>query len=200
MNLNAQPERLITAEQLCWWPAGPAHSFTLRPGLNLVCGGEQRGKSSLLHLLAEQRTPLSGRLNKPPLSCWGEHALDPALDNTTAQDWLAAQQARYPTWQPALATALSEAFSLQEHLPKPFYMLSAGSRRKVGLLAAAASGADLVLLDTPYAALDMRSCRLLDELLSDAADSSTQIWVIADYALPAGLAGVEMAAVVELGD
>ncbi|WP_396269408.1 ATP-binding cassette domain-containing protein [Ideonella sp.] len=200
MNLNAQPERLITAEQLCWWPAGPAHSFTLRPGLNLVRGGEQRGKSSLLQMLAEQRTPLSGRLIKPLLSCWGEHALDPALDNITAQDWLAEQQARYPTWQPALAAALGEAFSLPEHLPKPFYMLSAGSRRKVGLLAAAACGADLVLLDTPYAALDMRSCRLLDELLSDAADSSAQIWVIADYALPAGLAGVEMAAVVDLGD
>lgn len=199
MALTVPPERIITAEHLCWWPDGPAHSFTLRPGLNLVCGGEQRGKSSLLHLLAEQRTLLSGRLNKPPLSCWGEHALDPALDKTTAQDWLAAQQARYPTWQPALATTLSEAFSLAEHLSKPFYMLSAGSRRKVGLLAAAASGADLVLLDTPYA-LDLRSCRLLDELLSDAADSNTQIWVVADYARSAGLAGVEIAAMVDLGD
>ena len=83
------------------WPSPQLH---LRPGLNLVCGGEQRGKSSLLQLLAEQRTPLSGRLIKPPLSCWGEHALDPALDNTTAQDWLAAQQARYPSWQSPLPT------------------------------------------------------------------------------------------------
>lgn len=200
MVLNAPPERLITAEQLCWWPGGPAHSFTLRPGLNLVCGGELRGKSSVLQVLAGQRPALSGRLLQPLLSCWADHSLDPALDNTTAQDWLAAQQAQYPTWQPALASALSEAFSVAEHLPKPFYMLSAGSRRKVGLLAAAASGADLVLLDTPYAALDMRSCRLLDELLGEAAESSQQIWVVADYALPTGLSGLELAGRVDLGD
>ncbi|MBQ0936088.1 ATP-binding cassette domain-containing protein [Ideonella paludis] len=200
MVLAAESKRLITAEQLCWWPGGPAHSFTLGPGLNWVCGGEQRGKSSLLQVLAGQRTPLSGRLNKPPMSCWAEHTVDPSLDHTTGQAWLAAQQARYPSWQRPLAAALSEALHLEEHLPKPFYMLSAGSRRKVGLLAAAASGADLVLLDTPYAALDLRSCRLLDELLSDAADSRTQIWVIADYALPAGLAGVTLAGVVDLGE
>ena len=78
-------------------------------------------------------------------------------------------------------------------------MLSAGSRRKLGLVAAAASDARLTLLDQPYAALDARSARLLSELLAEAAQDPHRAWVLADYALPAALQDLALATRVSLG-
>ena len=182
------------------WPAPCApQSFSLWPGLTLVLGDEQRGKSSLLRVMAGQQAPLAGALNRPTgQRCFVADTLAAALDALPAQDWLQQQSQCFPHWQAATADALAQALGLSEHLPKPFYMHSAGSRRKVGLVAAAACGADLVLLDTPYAALDLRSCRLLDEVLADAADSQTQAWVVADYARPGGLSEVVLAGVIDL--
>ena len=71
---------------------------------------------------------------------------------------------------------------------KPLYMLSAGSRRKVWLSAAFASGAALVLIDQPFAALDGPSIRLLREVLQDFSEQSARACVIADYEAPEGVA------------
>lgn len=161
------------------------------PGLSFVRGGEGRGKTRLLAQLAAQAAA-EGR------SVWLEQPADAAHDAVVARDWLAQRQG--PQWSPAVAAALVQAFALAEHLDKPLYMLSAGSRRKLGLLGAAASGAALTLLETPYAALDGRSARVLTELLAEAAEGRERAWVLADYELPAGLAGVRLAATVDLGD
>lgn len=177
----------------------PALSFSLEPGLCLVLGGEQRGKTSLLQLMAGSLAPSAGTLQRAPgLTLYFEQPTEAALDDTVAADWLAALRSRHPRWHAATEAALTEAFRLAEHLPKPFYMFSAGSRRKVGLLAAAACGADLTLLDTPYAALDAASCRVLTGLLQDAAEGADgRAWVVADYAAPAGLLAH---ATIDLGD
>ena len=161
------------------------------PGLSFVRGGEGRGKSRLLAQLAAQ-AGAEGR------SVWLEQPADARHDPVIARDWLA--QRRGPAWQAGVAAALVEAFALAEHLDKPLYMLSAGSRRKLGLVGAAASAAALTLLETPYAALDARSARLLTELLAEAAESRARAWVLADYELPSGLADVPLAATVDLGD
>ncbi|HNW64474.1 MAG TPA: ABC transporter, partial [Piscinibacter sp.] len=79
------------------------------------------------------------------------------------------------------------------------YMLSTGSRRKAGLVAAAASCAPLTLVDMPYAALDAPSSRRVTRLLADAAAQATRAWVIADHERPAALAGLRLT-VVDLGD
>jgi len=121
-------------------------------------------------------------------------------DAVPAQAWLAALRPSYPAWRSAEEAALIEALGLAEHMAKPMYMLSTGSRRKLGLLAAALCGAQLVLLDMPYAALDGRSCRWVHDLLGQAAASQTQAWVLADYELPAALAGQKLAALIDLGD
>ncbi|TDM09853.1 MAG: hypothetical protein C4K60_05420 [Ideonella sp. MAG2] len=194
------PHPTVTAKHLCWVPAGPSHSFSLGPGLHAVCGGEQRGKSSLLRVLAGQQAPLSGQLSVCAASCWYAQTDAPALDALIAQDWLSAEKARFGQWRSERVPVLAEALGLREHLHKPFDMLSAGSRRKVGLLGAAACGADLILLDGPYAALDLRSCRVVDELLREAASSSGQIWVLADYALPPGLDQASWGALIHLGN
>ncbi len=197
--MNAHPSPLLVAKNLAWPAPCAPQSFTLWPGLTLVLGDEQRGKSNLLRVMAGQQAPLSGELNRPTgQSCFVADTLATALDALPAQDWLQQQSQCFAQWQTETADALAQAFGLSEHLPKPFYMHSAGSRRKVGIVAAAACGADLVLLDTPYAALDLRSCRLLDEVLADAADSQTQAWVVADYARPQGLSEVALAGVIDL--
>lgn len=176
-------------------------SFAIRPGLSVVRGGDGRGKSSLLRLIAGTTTPASGQIRRPARTIFHESPVEAAHDPVVARAWLAQHQARYAAgWLPGLEADLIAAFGLTEHIDKPLFMLSAGSRRKVGLVAAAASAAQLTLLDTPYAALDARSGRLLSELLAEAAADRERAWVIADYELPAALAEVPLAARIELGD
>jgi ABC-type multidrug transport system ATPase subunit len=175
-------------------------SFSVRPGLTLLQGGEGRGKSLLLALMAGERVPDAGRVQRPAPTLYVERPECDAHDATVARDWLQAQRNVHAAWQAPVAEALVEAFGLAEHLGKPMFMLSTGSRRKVGLVAAAASGAALTLLDQPYAALDGRSSRVLSELLREAAEGRIRAWVIADHALPLGLAGVALAGVIDLGE
>jgi ABC-type transport system involved in cytochrome c biogenesis ATPase subunit len=171
-----------------------ALSFALRPGLSFISGGEGRGKSSLLRLIADAARARG-------LSVWLEQPADAAHDQTVARAWLDERRhAAHPAWNDALQAALVQALALDEHLDKPMYMLSAGSRRKLGLAGAAASGAAVTLLDVPFAAIDMRSARVLGELLADAAADEARAWVLADYALPAALEDAALAGEIALGD
>lgn len=190
--MSAAPLLQLSALTVPGSRCGPL-DLALRPGLSLVSGGEGCGKSRLLRLLAEAAAAqgLSHCLPQP---------LDPAQDETLARDWLAAQQSAHgPHWRAPLAAELVQALALDEHLDKRLFMLSAGSRRKLGLVAAAASDARLTLLDQPYAALDARSARLLSELLAEAAQDPRRAWVLADYALPAALQDLTLAARISLG-
>ena len=76
-------------------------------------------------------------------------------------------------------------------------MLSTGSKRKVWLAAAFASGAPVTLLDEPFAALDQASIGFVMELLQDAAQHPTRAWVLAHYEAPGE---VPLAAIIELAD
>lgn len=203
----ASPGVLLQAQRLGFAYAGhpvlQGLDFGLRPGLSLLRGGEGRGKTTLLRLIAGELLPSAGQLLRPAaaLQVSHERPQEAEHDPVLARAWLAARQARFaPSWEPGLAQALLADFQLAEHLDKPLYMLSTGSRRKIGLVAAAASGAGLTLLDTPYAALDARSSRRLTALLAQAAGDTRRAWVLADYALPAGLSEQALAACVELGE
>ncbi len=175
-------------------------NLELVPGLHLVLGGEGRGKTTLLRLLAGLLQPESGCLERSVASQAWPDPLDPAVDGQVAADWLACEQARHARWSPDTALRLQQAWALGPHLGKQMHMLSAGSRRKLGLVAAAASGAELVLLDTPFAALDAASRRVLLEVLEEAARQREQIWVLADYALPERLDESLCASCIQLGD
>ncbi|MDT9001054.1 ATP-binding cassette domain-containing protein [Paucibacter sp. APW11] len=174
-------------------------SFAIGPGLSLVRGGDGRGKSSLLRLLAGRLAPSSGRLQRTAATLWDED-INEADQQTVAAAWLAAQRARHAGWDRAAEPALLTALGLDEHLAKPLYMHSMGSRRKVGLAGALLSGAALTLIDMPFAALDARSIRVLCEQLAQQAQAGQRALVIADYALPAALQAQPLAALIELGD
>ena len=179
-------------------------------GLTFVRGGEQRGKSVLLRLLAGAIRPDAGALNWSPAGPAQAGAASVFLfdgdgdgaeaDPVAVSTWLQQQSQRHSGWNWPLLQELLQDFALGEHLDKGLHMLSTGSRRKVALAAAFASGASLTLLEKPFAALDARSRGLLGELLQEAAAHPARAWVLADYQLPAMLSPVDLAATLDLGD
>lgn len=185
-------------------------TFRIRPGLTWVRGGEGRGKTSLLRLIAGLDPSSGGVLWRRGGPVYFESPGDEMHDPVVARAWLAARQARFPGWQCEVADALVQAFGLAEHVDKPMFMLSTGSRRKVGLVAAAACGAPLTLLDMPFAALDARSCRVLTELLEDAAAPAdglaqdahrgARAWVVTGHELAEGIARAGLSGWLDLGD
>jgi len=176
-------------------------SADIRAGLTLVRGGDGRGKTTLLRLLAGEVEPVRGQVERlAPLTFWADPRGDGADSTITARQWLADQRARFPAWRDDVAAGLCAAFALDIHAHKGLFMLSTGTRRKVGLVAAFASDAPLTLLDTPMAALDTRSREVVGQLLDEAADHPQRAFVVADYALPPGLDEGRLAALIDLGD
>ncbi len=203
---------VLHALALRWAPAGvpvlDVPTLQIPPGVSWVGGGEGRGKSSLLRCLAgELQLPGSHLqigstvLADQPAAYRAQVAwMDPrtsAHDQVRGVDFLARTAARYPHWDATLQADLAEALDLTQHLEKPLYMLSTGSKRKVWLLAALASGAALTLLDEPFAAVDKTSIRCVLDYLQEAATHTTRAWVLADYEAPAG---VPLALTIDLGD
>lgn len=175
-------------------------SFTITPGLTLVRGGDGRGKTSLLRLMAGQLQPDAGMVERLTPQVFLVELREPRYDATVLRAWLQAQHSLYPGWDAALEADLVQAFGLAEHLDKTFHMVSTGTRRKTGLVAAFACGAGLTLLDTPFAALDAASRELLAELLAEAALQRLRAFVLADYALPPGVQEADLSGLIDLGD
>ena len=185
-------------------------SANVVPGVTLVRGGESSGKTTLLRLLAGDLGAQAGeiRINGITLGAqpaayrqqvfWTNPRTD-AFDQVTVLDYLASLHPRYPAFEQQRVPALLDRLSLTEHRHKPLYMLSTGSKRKVWLTAAFASGAALTLLDDPFAALDKVSIGLVLQLLEKetAKQGAARAWMLADYEAPGKL---PLAGVINLGD
>lgn len=185
---------LLTVRQLTGGygacPLWQGLDFQLPAGLCALTGDEGSGKTLLLRLLAADLAPVDGQMTLNAITWpaqreayarevfWADLRLPEHDACTPLECWQVLARSR---WNAALAQALAEALSLQEHLHKRLDMLSTGSRRKVGLVAALASGATLTLLDQPYAALDMASIRVVRGFLQDTADQPSRSWVVADH-------------------
>ena len=195
---------LLVARDLAFEPGGVrvlvGLDFEVGPGLTLVRGGDGRGKTTLLRLMAGAIAPTSGVLRRPGGRPYAPDPSDAAADDVVALDWIVRERAAWPAWDDARARALVDGFALREHLEKALFRLSTGTRRKLALVAAFAAGAPLALLDVPFAGLDASSRALLAELLAEAAAHPSRGWVLADHALPAALDGVPLAATIDLGD
>ena len=191
-------------------PAQPLFSglsFSLpASGVSLIQGGESRGKSTLLRLLAGQLQPQTGTLRMNGLAMVEPalkpliYAHDPRLPHwheLTPTAFFAQLAAQYPGFDDAKVNPLLEHLQLAEHAHKAMYMLSTGSKRKVSWVAAMVCGADLLLMDEPFAALDLTSIRKLHQLLAAWSQDYSSAWVLADYQAPGT---VPLAAVIDLGD
>jgi ABC-type multidrug transport system ATPase subunit len=181
-------------------------STCVPPGVTWVGGAEGTGKTCLLMLMGAAIAASAGHLHINGIALaddpsayrsrvfWADPRSD-AFDCVTPVAYWSAVQARYPLFDERLLADLVEGFSLAPHQDKALYMLSTGSKRKVWLAAAFASGAAVTLLDEPFAALDKSSISLLSELLQEAAEHPRRAWVVADYEAPRG---VHLAATVQL--
>ncbi|OYU45846.1 MAG: ABC transporter, partial [Burkholderiales bacterium PBB4] len=125
-------------------------ALAIPPGITWLGGGEGRGKTTLLRILA-------GALPSPHSSLRLGHCtlqehpaayraqvvwLDPqstVFEHTTIVDFFATIAAQYALWDSRLHQGLITALGLEAHLHKPLYMLSTGTKRKVWLGAALAS-------------------------------------------------------------
>ena len=182
---------LLRSHDLSGGPSGETivHelSFEWTPGLHWVCGEEGSGKTSLLRLLAGDLPAIRGSVDRPPGGVFWVDLKGSEHDQTTVQACWDHLQALYPTWQQTLEQDLVEVLDMERHRHKPLFMLSTGSRRKVMLVAALASGASVTLLDQPFVSLDHVSVRVIKDFLSEAAAHTSRAWIVADYEVSEGL-------------
>ena len=176
----------------------------------MLRGGDGSGKTTLLRLLAGELPAHGGQLQikhaslrDAPLAYrqqvfWADPR-STAFDQLTALACFKFLQGLHPGFDEKLLGALTVGLSLTPHLDKPLYMLSTGSKRKVWLAAAFASGAAVTLLDEPFAGLDKASIAFVLELLEDAGAHPVRAWVLAHHEAPGELA-LALAQIIELGD
>jgi ABC-type multidrug transport system ATPase subunit len=167
-------------------------SLRLPAGVSVVRGDDGSGKTTLLRILAGDLAANSGQLQiqgidlahdakayKQRVFCVDPHT--EAFDAITPADYFAQVQRQYSHWSAPALRDLISGLSLEHHVDKSIYMLSTGSKRKVWLAAAFASGAALTLLDDPFAALDKSSIRYVTQQLQAAAKQSKRAFVVAHY-------------------
>lgn len=159
-------------------------SFTWPAGLSWICGDEGAGKTTLLQLLAGDIQPTAGKVIAPKGGVFWVDLQDTAHDTTTVQAYWDALRAHWSNWNDELLQDLAHELDMHTHRDKRLNMLSTGSRRKVMVIAALASGAAVTLLDQPFAALDLASVRVIQDFLHEAADHSGRAWLVADYEVP----------------
>ena len=208
-----RPPAVLHVDGLCFdYPQRPLFqrlTATIPGGVSLVLGGDGSGKTTLLRLLAGELAAQAGTLqiNGVALAgdAWAYRQLvfwvdprTPDHEQISAMQFFAQQRLRYPDFLPAESERLAElvaGLTLTEHLAKPLYMLSTGSRRKVWLAAAFAAGAVVTLLDDPFAALDKSSITFVQRFLAGVANDPARSWVVAHYDV---LDGVPLAHVIKL--
>lgn len=198
----------LTVESLdLHWPQGALFAgvnWAAPAGAVLVQGGPSSGKTTLLRLLAGVVAPTRGRVllqGKPVRTSdvfWAE-AESAGSEQWGVSDVWASAAKRFARFDEAALARHLEGFALAPHLAKQMFMLSTGTRRKVWLAAALASGAPLTLIDEPLAGLDLGSARYLQHALTDLAmvRDATRVAVVAH---DGPLEGVPWAAVWQLPD
>lgn len=205
-----QAPALLRVRGLCFSHPGRAlfshWSADIPCGVSLVRGDDGSGKSTLLRLLAGQLPVDAGELRiagqtlrEAPAAYRAQvFFTEPhteVFDTLTPVQYFETQRRHHPAFDADALERLVNGLALDEQQGKQLFMLSTGSKRKVFLAAAFASGATLTLLDMPFAALDKASIACVMDALQDAASHTGRAWVVADYAAPAGL---QLARVIDL--
>lgn len=183
-------------------------STSISQGVTLIRGGDGRGKSTLLRLLAGTLPMQSGRLNingvgllqepeKYKAQLFWVEPRSVEFDQLGVLDYFELIRSQRPRFDDAALPEVIEGLGLKDHLHKQLFMLSTGSKRKVFLAAAFASGTAVTLLDEPFAALDAPSIGFILNWLKRSVSDDHRIWVMADYRAPNQIPLVQT---IELGD
>lgn len=204
------PSPILQVQGLSFaYPGQPAlvadWSVSIVAGVTLLHGDTGSGKSTLLRVFAGElpavgRLTLTGVRPDEDLAAyrravfWCDPATD-AFDQVTARACTGSLHAGDARFDDACWNGLVEGFALTPHLDKPMYMLSTGSKRKVWLAAALASGRALTLLDEPTGGLDTASINCLMHALAKLAERRDRAIVVASAER---LVRVRLADVIEL--
>ena len=160
-------------------------SLEVLPGqVVAMMGGSGSGKTTLLRLIAGVALPTTGTVTVPDGGVFWVDLQSPTHDQTTVQECWDALRPSYPNWNSVLQDDLAQALDMHTHRHKRLNMLSTGSRRKVMVIAALASGATVTLLDQPFGGLDMPSMQVIKDFLREAAEHPRRAWLVADYEAP----------------
>lgn len=193
-------------------PLWTGWSLDVPAGATLLQGGDGCGKTTLLRVLAGELAPQAGTLvlHGTPLRTapaayraqvfWADPRA-PGWDANTPQGWFTHWATRWPRWDAAALEAHVEGFGLAPHRAKPMEQLSTGSRRKVLMAAALASGAPLALVDEPIAGLDRPSIAYLQQALAQVAQvgaAEGRAVVVAHYDALGGVPWTQVVALPEL--
>lgn len=191
------------------WPDEPAPvlcgSFSVGAGVTQLFGDTGSGKSTLLRVIAGA-LPGTGELAIDGVSAAEQPAryrqklffCDPAtdrFDQVTGRDCTATLSDGDSNFDRSTWQRVVDRFSLAQHIDKPMYMLSTGTRRKVWLAAALASGRPLVLLDEPKGGLDLGSLRCLWATLAEQSSRAGRAVLVASSER---IDSIPLAGVVEL--
>jgi len=167
-------------------------SLDLGPGISLLSAPDGAGSSTLLKLIGGALVPAAGGL----VAAGQDAATDPqayarqvfafdaelhAFQQQTALDYFVHVRGHHAQREPAQWERHIAGFKLEPHLHKPMYMLSTGTRRKVGLTAALSVQVAVCLLDEPLAALDLPSIRHLAAALAGYPAAGGTAWLIASH-------------------
>jgi ABC-2 type transport system ATP-binding protein len=210
MPMSSPASPILQIDQLGFaYPGEPpllrGWTTSIGAGLTQLFGDTGSGKSTVLRLLAGDlagagQLTLTGVALAQDASAYRRQVFYVA-PATRAYDQVSGRactdQLRQddPGFDAARWQILVDSFNLAEHIDKPMYMLSTGSKRKVWLAAGLASGRALVLLDEPTGGLDGPSVRALWSALGDLAASSSRAVVVASSE---PLTRVPLAATVQL--
>ena len=171
-------------------PLASGWSASIGPGATLLFGDTGGGKSTLLRIMAGVQ-PASGRLTLSGVSLddgggddyrrnvFFVDSVTPVFDQVTARACTARLREGDAAFDERAWQGLIDGFSLTPHIDKPMCMLSTGSKRKVWLASALASGRALTLLDEPTSALDAGSVRCLWRVLGERVNTGERAIVIA---------------------
>ena len=170
-------------------PLASGWSASIGQGVTQLHGDTGSGKSTLLRVMGGAQ-PAHGRLTiagtfldkDPDAYRRNVFFVDPTsdrFDQVGVRECMASLREGDAHFSDATWHRLVEAFGLAPHVDKPMYMLSTGSRRKVWLAAAMASGRALTLLDEPTGGLDAGSIRALWRALNDVAAQPGRAVVVA---------------------
>lgn len=199
--LHKRPKTVLNVTGLSGGPAEQPLfddlALQLPAGVSALLGDEGVGKTSLMRLLSGDLTPTAGQLRltgddaplalpQPSVVFWADLRLPLHDLDTPAHCW-AHLRASCPAWSDNTQHGLVEALQLAPHLDKRLNMLSTGSRRKVGLVAALACGATVTMLDQPFVSLDQTSILSLQAFLAKLGQNPDRAWLIADYEKPVHL-------------
>lgn len=150
-------------------------SISFRPGhVHGVLGPNGAGKTTLLNLVALQCRATAGEMRHGGVpvrwgdACWkGKVAYvreSPSFyDELTVGETLRLASRLYDDWDRGLAAHMSMRLGLRD--AQRVRTLSKGTRVKLGLVAALASRAELLVLDEPTAGVDPTSRQELHEVL-----------------------------------